>query len=561
MARSKRAKEGGGDRPPPPPRMSGMGLGATALLSAVGAAIVAFLAILAATGSSSSVERHADNLGAALTAVLTTPDPMAWSQDYATFEYLSAWVKRHYDEAGVKDYPAFPAEAYKRQQGKDHEQRQRNLKRLQETVDRAMGLVQGGTLRGLQIQFERGTNLRTVTAGEGLPAGAEFKAQRQLGGDVGMAVYQMQSLPGGARIYRREYKASDGRKVGDAYVILSEELIRKSGGAGMWIFLGPLLVGAVAGVGILGANRAATGIRALARDLEAIGRGRLDLRVSTSAGGEVGYAQRTAERMAKNLQLIQTTGSGDLDEAVTKELDMAGQIHASLRPQDPPRLPGYELETLFKAGRDIGGDYFDYVELEGGRFAILLADCAESMRGVPAAMVMAMTRAYLKTTIAGDSSPADWLKAANRRLSRDLKAGMAVTALICVLEPATGEVVAVSAGHRPMVLWRQGKTATINPNGIALGLDIGPVFEKTLEEKRLTLQKNDRLVLYTDGVLSAKNDGGEMYGEDRFLESVRRQGGMNSAAFVNFAAGGVDAWCGGAGQDDDITICTLKRSK
>ncbi|MHC4816826.1 MAG: PP2C family protein-serine/threonine phosphatase, partial [Planctomycetota bacterium] len=107
----------------------------------------------------------------------------------------------------------------------------------------------------------------------------------------------------------------------------------------------------------------------------------------------------------------------------------------------------------------------------------------------------------------------------------------------------------------------QNKTATINPNGIALGLDIGPVFEKTMEEKKFSLQKNDRIVLYTDGVVSAESAEGETYGEQRFHEAIRRQGAMNSAAFVNFIAGGVDKFLDEQDQDDDITICTLKRMK
>jgi serine phosphatase RsbU (regulator of sigma subunit) len=167
----------------------------------------------------------------------------------------------------------------------------------------------------------------------------------------------------------------------------------------------------------------------------------------------------------------------------------------------------------------------------------------------------------MKASIDPATGPVDWLKAVNRRLARDLKPGMAVTALVVVLDTASHEAVAASAGHRPLVLWRQGKTATVNPNGIALGLDIGPVFDKTIEEKKFSFQKNDRLVIHTDGVIAAKSEDGEAYGEERFLEAVRRQGAMNSAAFVNFIAGGVDKFIGDGEQTDDITVCTLKRVK
>ncbi|MEE8107111.1 MAG: PP2C family protein-serine/threonine phosphatase, partial [Planctomycetota bacterium] len=200
-------------------------------------------------------------------------------------------------------------------------------------------------------------------------------------------------------------------------------------------------------------------------------------------------------------------------------------------------------------------------EFDENRIALIIADCGESIRGVHAAMVMAMTRAYLKSAVDPSQPPSAWLKTVNRRLSRDLKAGMAVTAMAVLLDSSEGSIIAASAGHRPLLVWRKGKIAAINPSGIALGLDIGPVFDKTIEDKRLSLQKNDRIVLYTDGATSAKNDEGEMYGDERFLESVRKQGGMNSAAFVNFAAGSVDRFLGDAPQSDDITISTLKRMK
>ena len=118
----------------------------------------------------------------------------------------------------------------------------------------------------------------------------------------------------------------------------------------MWLLLTPLLVGIAIALIIMQAGRASSGIKSLARDLDMIGRGKLDHRVHISGSGEVGYAQRMAERMAKNLQLIQSTGSTDLGEAVEKEMDLATEIHASLRPSTPPRIPGFEVETLRHRG-------------------------------------------------------------------------------------------------------------------------------------------------------------------------------------------------------------------
>jgi serine phosphatase RsbU (regulator of sigma subunit) len=534
-----------------------MGLVASAMLSAGAAAVFAFIAVFAS--SKGGPEFGAiDNLGTALVLGLTAPDHTAWQQEFGTYRSRAAYVRSVLKSAD-RTLPPLPSDANKRQQGEDHLTRRHNRDSLKR-VEEALGGLDRGVVRGLQVNL--GGSPGPLAAGTPPPASGLSLVGTV--GDVNIYSARVQDPVSravfAARVYRRPYKARNGRVIGSATAVLATAGL-ESKGAGAWLFLAPLFVG-LAGAGwILGASRAAAGLRGLGRDLEAVGRGRLEQRVIINAGGEVGYAQRAAERMVRNLQLIQTTGSEDLDEAVEKELSLASQIHQSLRPQDPPRIAGYDVETLFKPGRDIGGDYFDYIELDDGRVAMVVADCSENLRGVPAAMIMAMTRAYLKSSIDPATGPAAWLQAVNRRLARDLKTGMAVTALVAVVQTTDGQVVAASAGHRPMILWRQGKTATVNPNGIALGLDVGPVFDKTIEEKTFSLHKNDRLVLHTDGVISAQNEGGDPFGDARLVEAVRRHGGMNSAAFVNLVAGAVDAFLGASEQTDDITISTLKRLK
>ena len=536
-----------------------MGLQQVAMIAALGAVLAAALGgWMAGNQKDPNVERNMDAIGVGVVSVLTAPESSTWTSRAGTFKEAK---KRIRDALGEEaELPATP----KAEISRDARLEERNRNRLGLLLEANASLFDGA-LRGVAIDFRGARHGQDQQTGARFDRNAVGNNARNLGGDVSVSIVTGQQAGGGtftARVYSRPYKNMAGSQIGVAFAVFNQGAIDNAGGAGgMWVFLTPLLVGLFAFLVVFQANQAASGARSLARDLDAIGRGRLDLRVTQSAGGEVGLAQRQADRMAKNLQLIQTTGSGDLDEAIEKELDLANQIHGSLRPSDPPRVPGYELETLFKGGRDIGGDYFDYVDLDESRIALVIADCAESIRGVPAAMVMAMTRAYLKSSIDPSSPPSEWLSRTNRRLANDLKSGMAVTALICVLDTESGEATLASAGHRPVVMWRAGKTATINPNGIALGLDIGPVFDKTIEDKKVKMEKNDRLVIYTDGVISARNEGGEEYGEARFVQSIAKQGAMNSAAFVNFVAGGVDKFLGGEEQDDDITISTFKRMK
>ncbi|HEX5135396.1 MAG TPA: SpoIIE family protein phosphatase, partial [Planctomycetota bacterium] len=512
-------------------------------------------ALLAGSKEDTTTGDVADSLGIGLVYAMTAPDADWWSEGHGSKKDAFDVVRKELGQT----MPEIDKPKWNQLQNEWVAQVERNKARLA-AIGRAGGL-EGGALRGLMIHWTAKGLLDQAVGARVRPE--DFHTERAIG-DVSIGRLQATSAAGAgtflARVYHRPYKRG-GEQVGAAYAILAEGALSTDAGPGAWTFLTPLLVVLACAGFVVVAMRTSEGVKGVARDLEIIGRGKLDHRIGTGGSGEVAYLRRSADRMAKNLQLIQTTGSGDLDEAVAKELDLANQIHQGLLPSDTPRLAGYELETLFKIGRAIGGDYHDYIELDDQRMAIALADCSESLRGVPAAMVMAMTRAYLKASVDPSTGPADWLKAVNRRLARDLKPGMAVTALIVVLDTSTHEAVAASAGHRPIVLWRAGKTATVNPNGIALGLDIGPVFDKTIEEKKFSVQKNDRVVLYTDGVIGARNDAGEVYGEERFLEAVRRQGAMNSAAFVNFIAGGVDKFLGEGGQTDDITVTTLKRVK
>jgi len=554
MAKTReRDKEG---RPPPPPRLTGLTLTSAGLLATAAAVVFALVgAMFAGAQQDTTGSDTADSLGVGLAFAITAPDADWWTEGHGSRKEAYEITKK---EIG-QPMPELDKAKRDELQTEWVAQRERNRARLA-AIARA-GALESGALRGLMIQWSA-KDLLNQTVGARIKPEL-FQSERTLG-DVSVGRMVATSATGqgtfAARVYHRPYRRGN-EQVGAAYVILAESALEPAGGAGIWTILAPLLVGCACAGFLLVASRTAEGIKGVVRDLDIIGRGKLDHRIASGGSGEVGFLRRGVDRMAKNLQLIQTTGSGDLDEAITKELDLANQIHQGLLPADTPRLPGYELETVFKIGRAIGGDYHDYIELDDHRMAIVLADCSESLRGVPAAMIMAMTRAYLRASIDGETGPVDWLKATNRRLARDLKPGMAVTALIVVLDTSSHEAYAASAGHRPIVLWRQGKTATVNPNGIALGLDIGPVFDKTIEEKKFTLQKNDRVVLYTDGLIAAKDENGEAYGEERFLEAVRRQGAMNSAAFVNFIAGGVDKFLGEGEQTDDITVCSLKRVK
>jgi phosphoserine phosphatase RsbU/P len=173
-----------------------------------------------------------------------------------------------------------------------------------------------------------------------------------------------------------------------------------------------------------------------------------------------------------------------------------------------------------------------------------------------------MARAFIRMEAerARNTSPGDTLGKANRMLAQDIKKGMFVTALYCILDKRTNVMKVASAGHNPMVVWRAAtnQIQLVNPNGIALGFDKGPVFERTVKEEMITLGRGDRIVLYTDGTVEAMDEDNQEFGDDKFFGLVKQLATRDSNQMLNLLVKSLDEHKGNAPQSDDITIVTLR---
>jgi serine phosphatase RsbU (regulator of sigma subunit) len=332
-----------------------------------------------------------------------------------------------------------------------------------------------------------------------------------------------------------------------------------STGSGLGIallILGPLAVGAVGGM-IAGAHT--KGVRDLAREIDRLGTHGDATRTVRAHGQEASQLARSVERMVGNLEFRSQHGDEDLEGIVDRERKVAEEIHGALMSKNPPRLSDYEVETLFKPGFEIGGDHFEYFQIDEDHVGVILLDT--NVRGIQAALVMGAARAYVRSAAPGVLSPAEVLKTVNRNLAGDLPPGRHVTALYVVIDRREGKATLASAGHLPLLVYRHagGTMAKVNPEGIALGLDVGPVFDRALQEGDIPIHVGDRIVLYTDGALRIANEEGEEFGEQRFYGTVSREAPKNSLAFVNFVGSAIDQFHLNAPQNDDITISTVKR--
>ncbi len=269
--------------------------------------------------------------------------------------------------------------------------------------------------------------------------------------------------------------------------------------------------------------------------------------------------QRLSLRDRVGLLRHKTTGE-DLDETERKMLDhelaIAEELQANLLPRKIPQIPSYDVSAYYRPSREVGGDYYDFIEIDPTHLGILVADV--SGKGIPGSIVMTETRALIKSEAVRTLSPAEALSRVNRVLYQDIKRGMFVTVFYAIMTLDEKVLSMVSAGHNPMVLWRSSSNSCLlaNPSGLALGIDRGPLFDKTLKEQRLQLNLGDRFVMYSDGIIEAMNSKQEMYGTDRFYIRCKQLAQRSSSEFLSLLVSDIEAHQGEALQHDDITVVT-----
>ena len=204
----------------------------------------------------------------------------------------------------------------------------------------------------------------------------------------------------------------------------------------------------------------------------------------------------------------------------------------------------FSLEAVSRPAREVGGDFYDFYPVAGGRLAILVADVAG--KGIPAAMFMMQAKNELKNCIAMFPDLEEAVAVANERLCANNEAEMFVTAWVGVLDLKTGETEYVNAGHnRPFVRHGDGSVEKVPGKG---GVFLGMLEKQSYRAHRLTLRAGDRLFLYTDGITEAMNARKEVFGEARLVATLADRGSVESA---------LKAHVGGAEQSDDLTALVL----
>ena len=242
------------------------------------------------------------------------------------------------------------------------------------------------------------------------------------------------------------------------------------------------------------------------------------------------------------------------------DLEIARDIQRILLPSEAPAVNGFEINGINIPARQVSGDYFDYIKVDDDRLGVAIADV--SGKGVPASLIMAICRSVLRSQAANNPSPADVLQKVNRQLYPDIKEDMFISMAYLVLDHARdGSVTLSRAGHdAPLLYTRASATvAPLKPPGMVLGIDSGNVFDRLTSEVAVPLERDDCLVLYTDGVTEAIDTDGNEFGLERMMESVRESATNGAAAVVNRLIDDLRNFVGAHPQNDDITLIAIRK--
>lgn len=267
-----------------------------------------------------------------------------------------------------------------------------------------------------------------------------------------------------------------------------------------------------------------------------------------------------AEQSAYALSNALVRQEAKAKQQIDAELRAASAIQRILLPDQDPKLCGYTVAGQNIPARILSGDFYDYIDLEGGRLGLVIADV--SGKGTAAALISAMCRAVMRTIAPRETSPAAVLSKVNRQLFPDIREDMFITMAYLVLDPASGSVAYARAGHTAPLVWRaaSGSVESLATPGMAVGIDKGEVFDRLARDVTITLDPGDTLLLYTDGISEATDNKELMFGEERIERALalRAPGGPRSV--VQGLLQELDVFVGGQRSLDDITLIAVQKT-
>ncbi|MBN1596235.1 SpoIIE family protein phosphatase, partial [candidate division FCPU426 bacterium] len=349
-------------------------------------------------------------------------------------------------------------------------------------------------------------------------------------------------------------------RLGTAHIGIWEDAIVKDIRAGrqhaVFIFVIALAV-STSGAYLLMAFLIAP-IRKLTEGMLAVSQGRLDHRIVIQSNDEFGQIARVFNEMTQRFNEAQRNLLEQ--ERIQQEMQVAQEIQHTLLPRELPQIEGYDVSSLYRSAKEVGGDYFDFVWVDDNILGIAVADV--SGKGIPGSLVMTMIRTALRLEARGNHSATEVMSKVNAFVTRDMKKGMFVTMFYIILDSRRRIINYSSAGHNPMILFREENNEVyfLKPRGFPLGIDLPnpELFTNSLTQENVKLKKGDLLLVYTDGITEAMNSRREQFGEQRLIDIIRKYNSLSAQEFIAKLDEEIAAFTENYPQSDDITCVAVK---
>jgi phosphoserine phosphatase RsbU/P len=274
-----------------------------------------------------------------------------------------------------------------------------------------------------------------------------------------------------------------------------------------------------------------------------------DVRTLQSVAAQTGLTLEVAE-------LVRTLADQAAQrERMNREIEIAREVQQRLFPQSIPEIAGVGLAGMCRPASEVGGDYYDLIEMEDGHLGFAIGDV--SGKGISAALIMASLRASLRGLILEDPGDlARMMQKVNRLVYESSSSSRYATFFFAILDPQTREFRYVNAGHNPPVLMKavSGELRRLEACGPVVGLLPFAAYQT----QSLILEPGDLLVAYTDGISEAMTAEDEEWGEHRMLEAVPHRPTASAAEVLEQIFRAADEFTAGAEQHDDMTLLVMK---
>jgi sigma-B regulation protein RsbU (phosphoserine phosphatase) len=285
--------------------------------------------------------------------------------------------------------------------------------------------------------------------------------------------------------------------------------------------------------------------------------GDFSYRIPVEGSDQLANLGQSYNMMAENLDRLLKVAQEK--ERLQADLDIAKEVQEQLYPRSVPQVEGLQITALLNPAKSVSGDYYDYQKINTHYCAIALGDVAG--KGISAALLMANIQSAMRAQLRAAQDTQSELDTAAivSRLNKHLEANTTTekyaTFFFSVYDERTGELISTNAGHLPPILLRGSEVHRLDVNGMVVG-----VFQHArYDASRITLQKGDLLLLYTDGITEPENEYDEMFGEDRLIETVQRVIHKPNEEILREVFAAVNQWTFAPESADDMTMMIIRR--